>query len=387
MKTILVFIDWYIPAYKAGGPIRSCINMIAHLKDDYIFKVICGPTDLHETKILTGIETGIWSKAPDQTDVLYINPLQLNYSFIKKVIADIKPDIVYLNSIYSLYYSIYPLISLKRSKKSIPIIIAPRGMLGTGSLAQKSLKKKLFLWFSKAIGLFSNVHWHCSTAQERHEVETVFGKNSSTFLAINLSEKKDIVFQSIEKHSGELRLVWLARISSVKNFKGAIEAVVKIKPMYKVVFDIFGPSDDAQYFQECVQMTKSAAPHLQFRFFEAVPHTEVHSLLSQYHFMFLPTFNENFGHGIIDSLMSACPVIISDRTPWNDLEKETAGFVGSIDEPISFTQLIEKACGMNQEEYNIFRKGAFDKAHKIMESSEGKNAHIQMFNQVLNEQR
>ena len=33
-KKLLVFTDWYLPAYKAGGPVRSIANIVAHLKDE-----------------------------------------------------------------------------------------------------------------------------------------------------------------------------------------------------------------------------------------------------------------------------------------------------------------------------------------------------------------
>ena len=39
-KKILVAIDWYLPGYKAGGPIRSCASIINCLKDDFDFAVL-----------------------------------------------------------------------------------------------------------------------------------------------------------------------------------------------------------------------------------------------------------------------------------------------------------------------------------------------------------
>ena len=30
---VLVFIDWYAPGYKAGGPVRSLVNLVDHLRD------------------------------------------------------------------------------------------------------------------------------------------------------------------------------------------------------------------------------------------------------------------------------------------------------------------------------------------------------------------
>jgi len=383
VKTILTFIDWYLPAYKAGGPIRSCANMISHLKDDFNFKIICSSFDLNESKMLDGIESGVWTKAPDGTEILYINPLQLNFAFIQRMINEVNPDLIYLNSIYSKFYTLYPLWANKKRSDHIPVIIAPRGMLGKGSLAQKAFKKKVFLMLAKALGLFSNVVWHCSTAQESKEVEKTFDSKSIRALAINLSEKKKIEFVEIEKTKGDVKLIWLARISSVKNFKGAVESIVKIKPMYKVQFDVYGPSDDERYFNECLSIVQTAAPHIRINFFEAVPHQKVGKLLSQYHFMFLPTFNENFGHGIVDAFMASCPVLISNTTPWKNLEEEYSGMVINGFDPSDYALAIEKICNMDQSAYDIYRKGAYNKAIEIINNPVAKNAHIEMFSNSI----
>ncbi len=49
-KKILVFIDWYIPGFKAGGPIRSCANIVQHLSSDFEFYFITSDTDYCEDK-------------------------------------------------------------------------------------------------------------------------------------------------------------------------------------------------------------------------------------------------------------------------------------------------------------------------------------------------
>lgn len=40
----------------------------------------------------------------------------------------------------------------------------------------------------------------------------------------------------------------------------------------------------------------------------------------------MPTFNENYGHAIVESFVAGLPVVISDRTPWRNLEKINAGW-------------------------------------------------------------
>src|SRR4051812_27875022 len=47
-KAVMLFIDWFVPAYKAGGPIRSIANMVRNMSDEYAFYVVCGAKDLGE---------------------------------------------------------------------------------------------------------------------------------------------------------------------------------------------------------------------------------------------------------------------------------------------------------------------------------------------------
>ncbi len=40
MKTVLSFIDWYMPGYKAGGVLKAFANQVSHFNEDYQFKII-----------------------------------------------------------------------------------------------------------------------------------------------------------------------------------------------------------------------------------------------------------------------------------------------------------------------------------------------------------
>ena len=42
--SVLITIDWFDPAYKAGGPISSIVNLINHLHKDFDFYVFTGST-------------------------------------------------------------------------------------------------------------------------------------------------------------------------------------------------------------------------------------------------------------------------------------------------------------------------------------------------------
>ena len=75
-KTILLFIDWYLPGYKAGGPIQSCANLVNHLNNDYCFKIITRNTDYCETIPYQDIKSNEWNIVNQNTHIYYI------YSYI-----------------------------------------------------------------------------------------------------------------------------------------------------------------------------------------------------------------------------------------------------------------------------------------------------------------
>ena len=49
MSKVLIFIDWFAPGYKAGGPITSNVNIVEHLSDKLDFYVITSSFDYHAT--------------------------------------------------------------------------------------------------------------------------------------------------------------------------------------------------------------------------------------------------------------------------------------------------------------------------------------------------
>src|SRR4249919_758913 len=59
-KKILLFADWYEPAFKAGGPIRSCVNFVQHMREDYEIFVFTSDRDIGSTQALSGIVSNQW---------------------------------------------------------------------------------------------------------------------------------------------------------------------------------------------------------------------------------------------------------------------------------------------------------------------------------------
>ncbi|MGR5966571.1 glycosyltransferase [Bacillus cereus] len=78
-----------------------------------------------------------------------------------------------------------------------------------------------------------------------------------------------------------------------------------------------------------------------------------------------PTFGENYGHVIVESLLAGCPVIISDQTPWKNLENEGAGWTISLEKEETFIAALNDIVHMDSEEFQQLSRSASEYAVKM----------------------
>jgi len=377
-KNILIFIDWYKPGYKAGGPIQSCANLVNHLSSFFNFSIVTRNTDFGETKPYTTVISDQWITTEKGIRIYYISKEKLNRTTLKKLLKE-QYDILYLNSLFSTYFTLMPLWYQKASEK---VIVAPRGMLGAGALAIKPFKKKLFLVLAGVLKLYSKVTWHASTLLEVNEIKNVFGKNIKVVNALNLPPLKKLIYVSREKKVNTLKLFFLSRISVKKNLIVIFQYLKNCKPELTIQFDIIGPIEDENYWNEClkeIDLINTSNPNMSINYIGAVENDNLNKLLSTYHCMILPTFNENFGHVILDSFAAGCPVIISDQTPWKNMEAREIGWDIPLSNPEKFTNAIEAISTMNQEQFNQLSLNAFNEASAFYNDKGLINQNIKMF--------
>ncbi|MFL3664084.1 MAG: glycosyltransferase family 4 protein [Flavobacteriales bacterium] len=359
-NTILIFIDWYKPGYKAGGPIRSVSNMVDALKDHFQFYIVTRNTDYLETTPYSNINTNQWNNI-DNTQVFYLSKENTKRSTIHVLIDEIQPDIVYCNSFYSPYFSLIPIHYAK--KKKIKTILAVRGMLSKGSLNVKKAKKRTFINFIKWVGLFKKITFHATTNEEKQDIENTFGKQPTVIVANNLPEQKTYSFIEKRKTENSILLVSVARIAPEKNTLYAIEALKNCKS--KVNFDIFGPIYNQEYWSKCLKSINELPVNVNVNYKGALPHDEIDTTLQQYHALFLPSTGENFGHIIIEAMANACVPIISDKTPWRNLATENVGFDINLANLKQFTTTIDKLASIDETTFNEMARNAFLYAQQV----------------------
>lgn len=351
---ILIFIDWYLPAYKAGGPVKSIANLVELLKDRAEIFLITGDRDLGDKFPFKGIELNKWTSY-NGINILYLNKKKQTINTYKKHLNLLEPDVVYINGIFSINFSIKPLIAVKKSK--IKTIIAPRGMLGEGALKIKSYKKKLFLKLSNSLRLYKNVVWHATDDTEKKEIEKNINKHNEVYVIPNVPIRfKKEIFKLKEKSYNKLKLVYISRISKKKNLHFFLEIMNEYESIQNIELYIWGPIEDKYYFNLCKNLIDTInKSNKNFVYYKGeLKWNEIENIIKKYDFFILPTLHENFGHAIFESFTFGVPVIISNNTPWRNLQQLKIGWDLDLNNKQEWISAITAALKMTKNEYNEY---------------------------------
>ena len=326
-KKILIFIDWFLPGYKAGGPVQSCAGLIEHLKSDFDFSVVTRNHDYHEDQPYVEIALDVWIENIEGFRIFYFSENSLSVSSIFRILKNTEYDFIYVNGMFSFYFSLIPVLISRKSK----VVLAVRGMLSPGALSVRAFKKVVFLSLSKLFGFYKKVVFQVSTPAEENYVKKYFPK-SIIRIAGNIPRTliPDINPKPVKK-PGTLKLINIARISPEKNLLFALNLLTQCK--FNVTLDIFGTVNDVLYWEKCKKVIDAMPENIHCEYKGAINTELIQHKLKEAHFLFMPSAGENFGHSIYESLHAGCPVIISDQTPWRNLESVFAGWDISLLNP------------------------------------------------------
>jgi glycosyltransferase involved in cell wall biosynthesis len=374
--SILLFTDWFEPGYKAGGPIRSCVHFVHQMKERYTIYVFTTDRDLNDTAPYNNIETDKWIDHNKGVKVFYCSPQQLSWGHIKKRVNSIQPDFIYLNSMYSRYFTIYPLLMQRLHLINSKIILAPRGMLKESAVQFKSSKKKLFLRAFRLMGLHRFIHFHATDKTEEQDVKKYFGKVRVT-LASNFPGMIKDYPGSIEKKANELSVIFIGRLHPVKNLDFLLKALQSVKG--NVSLTIVGNAEDEDYVNHCKRIVSSFPQNLQVQFAGEIPNNQLERIIAQHHIFALPTRGENFGHAIFEALAAGKPVLISDQTPWRNLWEAQAGWDLPLQHPDGFTAALQQAVLLGQNDYDSLSRGAWQFVRQFVQQSELQTAYNNIF--------
>ncbi|MGN6476257.1 MAG: glycosyltransferase family 4 protein, partial [Flavipsychrobacter sp.] len=334
------------------------------------FYVFCSDKDMDGSLLNVGRHG--WQQYNYNTKVYYATPDECQQNILQKLLDQVQPDVVFINGIFSRYFSIAPLLAITSAKK----ILSVRGMLHPGALSQKSMKKKIFLAIFRLRSWHHLAEFHATTEEEAQFIRDQFGDKRKIWVVPNFPKLSG--YQNpLEKEVGKLRLVSIALISPMKNIKLVIEALAQCKS--HAVYDIYGPVKDEAYWEECKVLMTGLPSNVEINYKGALEPEKVKETLSHYHVMVQPSKSENFGHSIFEALSAGMPVITSRFTPWNDLQKNKAGYNVSIDNTVDLVKSIEELTDLDHYTYEHWTKQAYAYALDKVDIPSIKKGYENMF--------
>ena len=328
----------YLPGYKDGGPLRTIINVTDALGDEYDFYIACLDRDHGDREAYPNILRNEWNLI-GKAKVWYVAPGGFTTKLLIKLASQV--DMVYCCSFYDDYG--YKTLLLKKQRKiTCPVVVASMGVFSKGALSHKALKKKVFINGCKMMGLFKGITWSVTSELEAEDAKREIGKNIKYIIAEDLPRT---TIPGYQERKGDFSVVFLSRICPQKNLLAAVEILKSVKS--DVQFYIYGPDQDKEYWEQCKKEMDNFPSNITWKYCGDVPSEEVQSKFSQHDVFLFPTMGENYGHVIFEALSVGCIPVISDQTPWVEVQQNQAGFIYSLDKLEDFTNAIDELAQMN----------------------------------------
>ncbi len=376
MTKIFITIPWFLPAFRAGGPIQSIANLVKEFNEDVEYFIFCGDTDLNGIA-LENIETNKWVHFNDHTQVWYAGPEKISDTLVKQIDST-KPDILFITGLFSWHYNMVPMIFCKGPVK----ILSTRGMLHPGALSQKKWKKRAYLKLFKLLRYYSKVSFHATDEEEANYIKQYFGEGTKVFVAGNFPKKVGLLLP-LSKESGTLKLLTIALISPMKNVLWVLQALEKV--VGDIQYDIYGLVKDDEYWDKCEEQAGNLPENINVIYHREIAPEKIKGVFADAHVFVLPSKSENFGHAIYEALSAGRPVITSNNTPWNHLKETDAGINVSHEDTEELANAIHFFAEMNFDEMERWRKGAFDYAERAVDLEEIREQYRMILRRAAND--
>jgi glycosyltransferase involved in cell wall biosynthesis len=370
-KTIFILVPYYLPGFKAGGPIQSIAGLVEGLNDEYNFKIVCGDRDLGDKQSFSNEPIGHWYEF-GAANVLRIPPGPAGAWMLIRALRMESYDVLYMNGILPRIYSMLPLLCRRIGiLPRRPIVLAPRGEFSRGSLSLKSKRKYIYIKLSTWIGFFRGIIWHASSKFEEADIRRSMGdltviesanlmpcgseayRNSRAGIIV-IAKNMQLTLERVggeklRKRVGQLRCVFISRISPEKNLLFALRMMQGLTG--EVTFDIYGPVGNAEYWNKCKAAIAALPANVRVQYMGIIEHERVGEVFAQHDLFLLPSLGENYSHVTCEALSAGCPVLISDRTPWRNLQEKGVGWDVPLEDEGRFHAILQRCVDADGEWY------------------------------------
>lgn len=261
-------------------------------------------------------------------------------------------DVVHNHSLWMMP-NVYPGWSTRGS--SVPLVVSPHGTLSKWALSRSRALKRVF-WASFQRRAIEHAALFHATAPS--EYEDIRRRGFSQPVAIIPSGIDIPEPRARARPDGQRTLLFLGRIHPVKGVEMLLSAWASLQHLHPPwALKIVGPGD-AGYVRKLRELAKEL--RLERVSFEGPLYGRAKEDAYRSADLFvLPTYSENFGVAIAESLAAGCPVVTTKGAPWSGLLEHRAGWWVGADEGVLRLALQE---GMSKPPDELAAMGARGRA-------------------------
>lgn len=201
--------------------------------------------------------------------------------------------------------------------RGVPVLVSPRGTLSPYSFNNKNIGVKWLMHRILGKQLLNRCHFHVTSVREKEAVLKII-KPKTIYNLPNFVKLPDqeIITESVA--SGALKLLFFSRIQEKKGIDLLLEALASISVPYTLTIAGDGGSE---YINQLKRMADSLQIAGKITWAGFRYHNKF-ELLQQHDLFVLPSYDENFGNSVIESLSVGTPVLISEHVGLADYVRE-----------------------------------------------------------------
>jgi glycosyltransferase involved in cell wall biosynthesis len=228
----------------------------------------------------------------------------------------------------------------------------------------------------KLLGLHRGTVFQASSDFEAEDIRRALGPRVDTQVAEDIGAQ-EFAENLPPRTSGPLKAVFISRISPMKNLLVALKMLQQVQQ--PLVYEIYGPIEDGEYWQQCEKVIAGLPPHIQIQYRGSLTPDDVVKSLEKYDVFFFPTKGENYGHVIAEALCAGLPILIANTTPWRNLQDHGVGWDLPLNSPGAFSAVLEELATMPADEHQKMRQRVLAWAKNKFSQRDAIDANIALF--------
>ena len=228
--------------------------------------------------------------------------------------------------------------------------MSPRGEFDPYTIRHARWRKLPIVWTYQRL-LSHRFVFHSTCDAETEYIRGQFKHPARVIQIPNYLEVPELVERVPEKY-----FLFIGRLNFKKGIENLIEAVALSKEFassgFKLKIAGRGESDYTDMLRRKVEELGLAG---KVEFIGQVEGKEKLQLFANAHWTFMPSYTENFGMVVLESLAQNTPVLASTNSPWQILEDEKVGYWVD-NSPETLGKMIDKIIVMSADEYEAYRR-------------------------------